>query len=213
MKTLIVFLILTGSIVNFSIASDDKYIEGMQKNIQSLYAAQEMADLQNSVNAFDRIGRSEKTRWEPFYYMSFGYIRMAARETDPVKKDAYLDLAKAALEKAEALKKDDSEIVAMEGFITMVRITADPASRGPQYAGLTMQTYQTALTLNPNNPRAMALLANMQFGTAQFFKQAPTEACATASRALALFANDASDNVLAPKWGKEMTAGLLLNCH
>ena len=213
MKTLIAVLLITGSMTVSSFASDGKYTEAMQKNIQSLYAAQTVGDLQNAVNSFERIGGAEKTKWEPYYYTSFGYIRMAAKETDGAKKDAYLDLAKTALEKAEALKKGDSEIVAMGGFIMMVRITVDPGTRGPQYAGLVMQTYQTALALNPNNPRAWSLLAKMQFGTAQFFNQPTTEACANANKAMELFAKDKSDDALSPKWGKEMTAGLLVNCQ
>jgi hypothetical protein len=56
-------------------------------------------------------------------------------------------------------------------------------------------------------------MAQMQFGTAQFFNQAPTEACATARKALSLFdATVKSENPLAPQWGKEMTAELIQNC-
>jgi hypothetical protein len=213
MKTLIATLLLTAAFVNAGFSNDGQYVEAMQKNIQALYSAKTPETVQNAVNAFERIGSAEKTRWEPFYYTSFGYIRMAAMEPDGGKKDALLDLAKASIVKALALKKDDSEIIAMDGFITMVRITVDPATRGPQYAGLAMQTYQTALTLNPNNPRALALLAKMQFGTAQFFNQAPTDACASAAKAMTKFADDVSDNALAPRWGREMTQDLLKNCQ
>ena len=213
MKTLIAILLMIVSLTIPALSNDGKYVEAMQKSIQTLYDAQTPTDIQNAVNSIERIGSAEKTKWEPFYYAAFGYVRLAAKETDGGKKDGLLDLAKISLEKAKALRKDDSEIVAMEGFITMVRITVDPATRGPQFAGLAMQTYQTALSLNPNNPRALGLLANMQFGTSQFFNQAPTEACATAAKALALFAEDGSENPLAPKWGKKMTEEVILNCQ
>ncbi|MEP6847201.1 MAG: hypothetical protein ABI861_14415, partial [Panacibacter sp.] len=66
-------------------------VETMQKNIQSVYTAQNIPELQNVVNTFERIAAAEKTKWEPFYYASFGYIMMSNQGTDNAKKDAYLD--------------------------------------------------------------------------------------------------------------------------
>lgn len=197
-----------------STANDEKYISQMTKNIDALYKAKTVEEFQTAINSVERIAHAEKTKWEPFYYASFGYILMATRETDGGKKDAVLDLARQSLDRAIALKSDDSELVALEGFIHMIRLTVDPATRGPQYSMLAMQAFSKAVTLNPNNPRALSLLAQMQFGTAQFFKQAPTEACATAQKAASLFdAAGVSENVLAPSWGKEMNQGLLSGCN
>src|SRR5688500_5806174 len=81
-------------------ANEGKYIEVMQKNIQTVYKAQSVAELQQAVNTFDRIGAAEKTKWEPHYYAAFGYIMMTNHEKDGAKKDSYLDLAMAAIEKA-----------------------------------------------------------------------------------------------------------------
>src|ERR1041385_8432150 len=89
----------------------DKYTEQMSKNIEAVYKAATIEDIQKAVNAFERIGGAEKSKWEPYYYASFGYIMMAVRETTPEKKDGYLDLAKSALDKASAIKADESEIV------------------------------------------------------------------------------------------------------
>jgi hypothetical protein len=213
MKTLLVFLLMSVTLVNSTLANGEKYVQAMQKSIQSLYDAETTADIQQAVNAIERIGSAEKKQWAPYYYAAFGYVRLAFKETDGAKKDALLDLAKANQEQADALKKDDSEIIAMAGFIMMIRITVDPATRGPQYAGLVMQTYQTALALNPNNPRALCLLANMQLGTAQFFHQPATEACGNAAKALTLFESDKAEDLLAPKWGKKMTAEVLVGCN
>jgi hypothetical protein len=138
---------------------------------------------------------------------------LATRETDGAKKDSYLDLAKAALDKAVAIQPNESELAALEGFIHMIRTSVDPASRGAQYSMMSMQAFGKALAINPNNPRAMALMAQMQFGTAQFFKQEPTEACDSAKKAIALFGNQTSNNPLAPVWGKGMAESLTKNCQ
>jgi hypothetical protein len=193
-----------------TLANNDKYVEAMQKSIKAVYTANTIDDLQAAVNTLSRIGDAEKTKWEPFYYASFGYIMMATRATDAAKKDGYLDLAKASLDKACAVQANESEIIALEGFVHMIRVTVDPASRGPQYSMLSMQAFGKALSVNPNNPRALGLMAQMQLGTAQFFKQDPSEACATARQALPLF--DLPATGFAPQWGKEMTQSVLAQC-
>lgn len=203
MKTTISFVTMMLVVVH-GFANDDKYIAAMQKNIQALYQATDIPQLQQVVNGLERIASAEKTKWEPYYYATFGYIMIANREADGARKDAYLDQATTALNQAKVLLPNDSEITALEGFIYMIRITVDPASRGPQYAGQAMQAFGKATGLNPENPRALTLTARMQYGTAQFFGSPATEACTTAHTALEKFNTFRSDNPLAPQWGKGM---------
>lgn len=211
MKTINLFFLMIISLSTW--ANDEKYYEQMGIQIQAVYSAKSMEEFQSAVNAFDRIASAEKTKWEPYYYSAFGNIMMANYEKQSSKKDAYLDQALVAIEKGNTIAPNESELIALEGFVHTIRLTVDPASRGQQYSALAMQTFGRALGMNPDNPRAMSLLAQMQFGTAQFFKQQPVEACATAQKALSLFENATkSENPLAPKWGKEMTAGLIQNC-
>jgi hypothetical protein len=208
LTTIIALFITIGAFAN-----NEKYVEAMKKNIDVVYKAATIDELQSAVNALARIGEAEKTKWEPFYYASFGNIMMATREQDGMKKDAFLDQAKVMLDKATAIQANDSELAALEGFIYMIRVTVDPASRGPQYSMLSMQAFGKALTINPNNPRAMALMAQMQFGTAQFFKQEPTEACEANRKALELFNAAKPVDPLTPVWGKGMAESLIKNCQ
>lgn len=190
----------------------DKYTDQMTKNIEVVYNSKSSEDIQKAVNAFERIGGAEKTKWEPYYYASFGYIMMAVREPDATKKDALLDLATTAIDKAAAIKSDESEVAALEGFIHMIRVSVDPASRGQKYSTMAMQSYGKAVSLNPENPRALALMSQLQFGTAQFFKQEPVEACQTARKALALFDAKPFELTIAPSWGRGMTEELVKGC-
>ncbi len=200
-------------VVHSLLATDIQYIEAMQKNIHVIYTAQSMSDLQEAVNALERIGAAEKNKWEPHYYASFGYIMMANREQDGAKKDVYLDQAMGGIEKAKVINGNDSEVVALEGFVQMMRITVDPGVRGPQYSGLAMQTFGKASALNPDNPRALVLMAQMQFGTAKFFGSPATAACETLDLAIAKFEVSASTNLLAPQWGREMAMALKQECN
>lgn len=212
--------VITGSLITAllftlvlpGLANDKKYQEAMTKGILAVYQAQSIADLQQAVNALERIGETEKTKWEPYYYAAFGYVMMATRESEGTKKDTHLDLAMTAVDKAKSVAPEESEVIAMEGFVHMIRLTVDPASRGQQFSGLAMQSFGKAVALNPDNPRALALMARMQFGTAQFFGSSTTEACLTAAKALEKFGTYRSENPLAPAWGKEMIEELKAQC-
>ncbi len=211
MKTTAYFLVFALS-MGAAIANDDKYTQQMAKNIETVYKAKTNDELQQGINALERIANAEKTKWEPYYYAAFGYVLMANREQDATRKDAHLDQAMAALEKAKKIKENESEILALQGFANMIRVTVDPATRGQQYSGIAFQAYQKALEINPENPRALGLLAQMQYGTAHFFGSSTVEACATAQKALEKFETFKPENALAPQWGKEMTQGLLSQC-
>lgn len=200
-------------LVHSLFANDDRYMEAMQKNILIVYTASSIEDLQNAVNTLERIAAAEKTRWEPYYYASFGYIMMANRAQDGGRKDSYLDQAITAIEKAKAINANESEIIALEGFVHMIRVTVDPATRGQQYAGLAMQTFGKASAMNPENPRALALLAQMQYGTAKFFGSSTNEACGTLGTALEKFDSYKPESPLSPQWGREMALGLKKECH
>jgi hypothetical protein len=217
MKTLTIIPLILAAIVLFAAklaqANDSKYAEVMQKNIQAVYTTNDVTEIQNIVNTFDRIGESEKTKWEPYYYSAYGYIMMANREKDAAKKDSYLDLALKGIEKAKTIQPAESEVIALEGFVHMIRVSIDPASRGQQYSGMAMQAFGKAVAMNPENPRALSLLAQMQFGMAQFFGSPVTEACATNAKAIEKFITVVSDNPLAPRWGKGMTEALRGKCN
>jgi hypothetical protein len=217
MKQFIIIPILIAAfmlaIIKFGFANDNKYAEAMQKNILSVYTAQSIEELQTATNALERIAATEKTKWEPYYYASFGYVMMATREKDATKKDAYLDLAFTAVNKAKEIAPNESEVITLEGFNYMIRLTVDPASRGAQYSGLSMASFGKAIALNAENPRALACMAQMQYGTAQFFGSPTTEACATLAKSLEKFSTFKSDNPLAPVWGKEMAEGMKKDCQ
>lgn len=206
-----IFAVILTLVVSI-VTAQDKYTETMLKNIDAAYKAKTVSEFQTTANSFERIAAAEKTKWEPYYYAAFSNVMMANVETESAKKDAYLDLATKDLDQAKAIKADDSEITALEGFVHMIRVTVDPATRGQEYSGKAFRSFSTAVALNPENPRALALLAQMQYGTAQFFGSSTAEACGTAEKSLQKFASYKTENALAPQWGKQMAEGLKSNC-
>ncbi len=211
MKTINIFFLMIISVTGW--ANDEKYFAQMGKQLQAVYTAKTIDEYQAAVNAFDRIASAEKTKWEPYYYSAYGNIMMAIAEKDITRKDSFLDVALTAVEKGKSIDPIESELIALEGFAHMIRVTVDPATRGQKYSGLAMQTFGKAVGMNGNNPRALALLAQMQLGMARFFNQPPNEACETARKAATVFeSNAAPANPLAPRWGKEMNEEVMKNC-
>lgn len=206
-----VFAILLTLMVSV-LTAQDKYTQTMLQNIEASYKAETVAAHQEAANAFERIAAAEKTKWEPFYYAAYNYVMMATQETEGTKKDAYLDLATKQLDQAKAVKPNDSEITALEGFVNMIRVTVDPMTRGQEYSGKAFRLFSIAVSLNPENPRALMLMGQMQYGTAQFFGSPVTEACNTLEKALQKFETFKTDNVLAPQWGKAFAEKLKGNC-
>lgn len=206
-----IFVILLSAIVS-TLTAQDKYTENMLKNIQAGYQAQTVADHQVAANAFERIAAAEKTKWEPYYYAGYNYVMMANVETDGSKKDAYLDLAARNIDQAKAIKANDSEIIALEGFVHMIRVTVDPQTRGQEYSGKAFRSFSTAVSLNGENPRALMLMGQMQYGTAQFFGTPTTDACGTIQKSVEKFESFKADSPIAPQWGKAFAEKLKENC-
>lgn len=194
-------------------ANDRKYYEAVGKHMQVVYTSHSIDELQGATNALDRISAAEKSKWESYYYSAFGYLMMANQEGEAARKDSFLDQALERVRQAAAVSPGNAEISALEGFVHMLRVAIDPASRGQQYSQLSMQAYGRALQQDPNNPRALALMAQMQFGTARFFGSPTTDACGMARKALDQFNAFKSETPIAPRWGKEMTEELLTSCN
>ena len=192
--------------------ANDPYLEAMQKCIAEIYNGSDIVHLQRTVNSLERIAAAEPGKWEPKYYAAFGYLMMATREADRMKKEAYLDHAQTAIEQAGAVMRDDSEIVALTGFVYMLRIKVDPASRAPELAPVATQILERAIQLNPENPRALILAAQMKFGSAQFLASSTDDGCSLGRKSLSKLALQKTDNLLAPQWGKGMCESLLQQC-
>ncbi|MEO1255438.1 MAG: hypothetical protein AAFY41_11225 [Bacteroidota bacterium] len=202
--------ILMGMLVVSIALANGQFEKAMGNNIPAVFSAADPESLQSVINQLNRIGEAEGDRWEPFYYMAFGYIRMSGMYEEATEKDKYLDLAMSAVEKAEEIKPNDSELEAMRGYVNMIKLTVDPGSRGMTYSGLAFNSFNKAVALDPSNPRAHYLLGRMQYGTAQFMGGGDGGACVSLSKAKKLFTEaTASSNPIAPSWGKEDTDNAL----
>ncbi len=185
-------------------AQNDKFTSTMEGAIAELYQAQAPTDFDPVINKLNRIGQAEASRWEPHYYAALGQIFKSFRFQEPETKDGLLDQAHAALDKAEAVDANNSEVVALRGFIDMMKISVDPGTRGQTLTPKAMGAFGKAMAMDPTNPRATLFMAQMKIGMAQFFGNGIEEPCAMVSAAEQLFANAQPTSSLTPMWGADM---------
>ena len=186
---------------------------GAKKNaISELYQAQDIDQLNEAVNKFVRIGEAEGTKWRPFYYASYGNLMKAiySMNSSPSDMDPFLDEAQAQLDKIT--EQEHVEVIILQGYIHMIRLTVDPETRGQQYSGMSMQLFGKALAMDPQNPRANTLMGQMQMGTAQFFGQDVSRPCEMITKSVELYDSYEPKNELDPTWGKEFARSVAQNC-
>jgi tetratricopeptide (TPR) repeat protein len=214
MKKLISIVLLV-FITCSTYASGDPYEEAMKSGMELLETAQNAEDFLSAANHFERIANVATDRWHPAYYIAYAQAIAATREKDGSKIDELLDAAESFLKKAAAMDHDKSEVAALQGFVHMLRVGVDPGTRGQEYSMMSSASLQKAVALNPDNPRAVFLQAQLSFGTAQFFGSDTSEACAANARALEIFEKNelpSETDPFAPRWGKRQAISFQKQC-
>ena len=213
MKKITLLVLALSVLTTAGFATESKYESAMKDNISKVYSAENLDEFQQVINTFDRIAQNETDKWEPLYYAAFGYIMMSNNSKENVTRDRYLDLALEKVKSGLQLVPQEDELIALEGFIHMMRLSIDPATRGQQYAGLSMQQLNKAVALDPKNPRALYLLAQMEMGTARFFGNDTSAACEKLQKSIDLFSEQNDENPLAPKWGEGSAKSAYQQCQ
>ena len=197
----------------FCFAGNPAYEKAMQQALGQLAQAGSPEAFGNVGNQFERIARAENSEWLPWYYAAYAYITQAAMSQGKEQKDQYLDKAQEFLDQADVLQPEESEVVALQGYWYMIRVSADPGNRGPEMAPKATQILAQAVQMNPDNPRALLLLGQMEYGTAQFFNSDTAKACGLISQSWEKLEQDQPDSPLHPSWGKEMAEAMRGACE
>jgi hypothetical protein len=214
MKKVVILIVL--ALINLNVnGGNDPYIEAMSEGMKMLNEAQGPQDFLAVANKFERISEADNNKWHPSYYASFAMTLAAATEKDPTVIDENLDAAQRFVDLSSSLSENNSEVLALQGFIYMLRISVDPANRGQQYSGMSAASLQKAKAIDAENPRVLYLLAQLSYGTAMFFGSDGSEACAMNDLALEQFTQAEGIETkypFTPKWGKEMAQGFKAQC-
>lgn len=217
MKTLLLTLnILLFTVLSLS-ASNPAYEKAMKKEIMNLEEAKDSESFVAIANSFSRISEMNPKEWLPLYYQSLALVNAGFTSKNGMnEQDDLFDRAYKLTQKAGYLSQGNSEIIALEGYIIMGKLSVDPVSRGQSLSPQAYQLFGKALGINSNNPRALILMAQMEQGTAAFFGRSNEKACQYAQGSLQLFDKEAQENDEAnilPRWGREMAVEMVESCN
>lgn len=200
---LLISLFLAGLFAN----AQSRYETEMQKALAKFGEAQTADDMEKAAQHFDRIAKVEAENWLPLYYSMF--IRtLNAFSQDKAKAIKSVDELEAKYETLSTLAPDNSEVLTLRGLFRTVKVAKDPQTYGMSLSGAIIKDYEDALKINPENPRAMYLMAQYNMGGAEFWGKDPKEYCPQVEKAKSLFSTQKTDG-FAPKWGEQQTDEIL----
>lgn len=207
-KVIILSVFALASIVSFS--QSEKYIKAMEPKVAMVDSAKTPQQFSELAAAFERIADAEKTQWLPYYYAALAHVDAGLRTTMGKSgmaaiTDPIADKAEALITKAEALSKDNSEIYIVKKMIATLRMTADPMSRYMQYGPQAQEALETAIKLNPENPRAFLLQGQDKYFTPAQFGGDKEEAMRLFKTALLKYDAAKVNSTIGPHWGKATT--------
>ena len=213
MKKVLATIVLTLICVGSYAQGDGAYQKAMAKGLEAMASAQSLEDMQKAAGQFERIANKVTTEWHPLYYAALTYINMGFRSETLADKDQYAERAQQYIDKALAINAEESEIESLQGYNYMLQVAADPPSRGQSLSPRAMQHFGKAMEMNPENPRAMLLMAQMRIGTAKFFGSPIDEPCALAKKALPLLEKEEKGKSFNPTWGKGLAKSISGQCE
>lgn len=199
--------ILLGLVIN----AQTPFEKAIKESLLLLDSAKTTEDLQAVAGRFERISMTETTRWEPVYHLAYVQINISFREKDNEKKDAILDLAEKNIEKAFNLNGDKSELFALQGFVYQARIQGS-MTRAMTYSPKAAEILEKAVQENPENPRALFLLAQNIYYTPAMFGGGAKNALPKYIAAKEKFEKESKSNVLGPVWGEKINLRMIDTC-
>ncbi len=212
MKTISFIAILMCIALN-SFAQNDKFTTAMQKGLQLIDSAKTAEDYIATGNYFERIANAEQKQWLAQYYVAFSQLHVALMgKQNEETKDALYDKAMQYAEKANDLMPNNSEVYALQAYITFMKMAVSPQARAMSMIPKANALAEKAITLNPENPRAHLMKGQNLFYTPEMFGGGKEKAKPVLAIAVAKF-DQFKAAVLEPNWGKGRAKSLLQQCN
>jgi len=188
---------------------------GQSKYESSMQKAFELWKMNKSNEAtalFERISQVENDNWLPPYYAANVLIMQSFQDSTVNLKNERLKKAEALIAEAHSRSPENSEIVTMEGLLYTGYVAMDPETYGMMYSQKIMGLHQTAIALDPENPRALANSVEFEMGAARFFNQDMAPLCQKLEDILPKFDAQKSDTPFYPSFGKERIVQVIESC-
>jgi len=192
-------------------AQGHAYDEVMTKNLYMLDTAQHPAAYQTLAAHFQRLGKSEKDRWLPYYYAALCQVRAAFGQENKKEIDPLVAQAEHLAQQADSLHPDKAEMLCLRALMNFAKIQVDPMQRGQTLGMQAVQFLEAAHKINPDNPRYYLLTAQMILHKPKQYGGGEEHARAYLKKAVQKFKTYEPPNKFSPDWGLDIALGLMMH--
>jgi hypothetical protein len=203
MKKLMLFAVLIALAIP-ALPQTRKYIKSMARTIELMNSATLKTEYLQIVDQFKEIENTYPDQWLPHYYQAQAMAMASLNEKDIPTIDGNLDRAQEAIEKADSIQPDESEIYVIKALVNLGRITVDPAGRSALYFEAVSTDLSKAKELDPKNPRAHFLHALFTLYLPEFLGGGPAGAKPLFLDAAEKFKTFENPDPLWPDWGEDL---------
>lgn len=211
MKKLIFLFIAAFTLQVTAFSQNEKFMGAMGTTLQQLGVAKDGDALTAVAQKFERIGDAEKTQWLPYYYAAMVKARMSMMGLGG-DKDVTADEAATLIAKAEAIEKNNSEILCIKSMIATAKMLVDPQARFMEYGMQANQLLEEAKKADPTNPRPYMLQSTNLKNTPEQYGGGCKVAKPIAEKAMTLYAAFKLASPVHPSWGKENVEQTVAAC-
>jgi len=210
-KTMLIAIAMV--ITTIITAGNPNYYKAMGEALGGFATCENVDDYQALGNKFMVIANAENEEWLPLYYHAQCYILMSFEEnSNPEKKDEYLDVAEGSIKKMLEMAPREPEVYVLQGLYYTGRLVVNPMERGQEYSQLSGQSVGRALNMEPENPRAKYMKIANDRGTAQFFGNDVSVYCDQAKSLYETWDDYKAKSPIHPRWGKDQVAAIVKSC-
>jgi len=208
-----VFYFLWIIIVSFSAkAQNNDYFINMLHAKTMIDTAKVENTVVTAANYFKRIALVNQNKWLPYYYAAYCYTWLSHMTTNDDKRDSWVDKAQAEIDKAYKLDSKNSEILVMKGFILQARMDISPMVRGFKYNSETMEFFDKAREIDPNNPRSYLWKGVNLLNTPGMFGGGKDKAFPLIKTAIEKYNLNLPKDPLSPDWGYSYALEMIEKC-
>lgn len=189
-------------------AAAQQYEKGMEK----AFATWKEGKITEASALFERIASVEKNNWLPNYYVAMVNTTATFDPANSKTAAAMLNKAQTALDNATLISSNNAEILVMQAMINTAWIVQDPMTNGMKLSAPTIELYEKAMAIDPNNPRAVFGKAEFEIGGAKYWGTDTKPMCAAVARSIELFAKFKPESPFHPNWGLDRAQETLTTC-
>jgi hypothetical protein len=211
-----VFTVLIVLMQLFSYAQEktkgELYHEKMKSSLYTLYKAGNYQTFKMMSNQLRKIADEEKTKWIPYYHAAYAHIMAAFLSKEKFEAEEFLNNGQEMIDNANKYSPNNSEIVALQGFLYQARIIVNPEARSQEYLHKAVKEYDQARFMNPENPRPYYLIGQILYRIPKQLGGNKENACAHFQRARDKYKSFKPRSEFSPNWGEEANQLLLDKC-